>query len=65
MITHLHAYAQDEYRIPCYIPKHSVRISNRYTKISPITPLVLHKEVQNKALLWRDETDDIPIIVST
>ncbi len=55
MVTHQHAFAQAEYKIPCYIPAHFVHRSNRSVKISNITPLLWAQKAHDEALLLRNE----------
>jgi len=61
ILTHLNAFAQEEYR-PHYIPTHSVRISNRYVKISTITPLLCALKAHDVAVLWRNEMNDLTVV---
>ncbi len=53
ILTYSNAFAQDEYRIPCYIPKHSVRIVIKYAEFSTIMLLLLRQMVQYLAVLLR------------
>ena len=61
ILTHLSAFAQAEYN-PYYIPTHFVDISNRYVKISNITPVLWHLKAHHKALLLRNEMDDTRVV---
>lgn len=62
MLTHSPAFAQEEYRIPCYIPTHSVHRSNRSVKISIITPLLCAQKAHAEALLLRNEMNDSGVV---
>ena len=48
ILSHFPAFAQQEYRIPSYVPKHFDRISNKYTKL-PIFPVGLWCETTPNA----------------
>jgi hypothetical protein len=62
ILTHLGTFAQEEYN-PYYIPTHFVNISNRYMKISNITPVLWHiKKAHHKALLLRNERNDTRVV---
>ncbi len=46
ILTHSNAFAQQEYRLPTYVPKHFVRILNEYTEFQEFMVGLLCEKTQ-------------------